>query len=317
MRGAFLVVVAAALAAFRPVEVFLAGFMVLGPLHYLTELVWLHERRCFTSRAWHPALLGGIGLVGTTMVLLLDSGAPLPAEARVVAQNVAVTALFVATVLAFVLTRRDPKPAMLAVAGAAATVVGVAWSVSGWSYGYFLGFGVLLPTVVHVLGFTALFMIHGCIRRRDRGDLLALGLFLSALVLLVLPWGPVTAHPAAAARYGTTFSYLNDAIIGMVGGRADSASSGLWADGLMRVLAFAYLHHYLNWFEKTPRIGLDRLSPRQLRIAVGGWLFLLGATAVNVELGLMLALVPNVLHMVLELPLNWRTIRALAGPRAA
>src|SRR6266852_5888202 len=39
----------AALAAFvRPFELFLFAYAFLGPLHYLTEISWLHDRRYFT-----------------------------------------------------------------------------------------------------------------------------------------------------------------------------------------------------------------------------------------------------------------------------
>src|SRR5437762_6342156 len=62
--------------AFRfPFELFLFSYAVLGPLHYLTEISWLHERKYFTesqpgksSRRPHK---GWLMLVGVTMVALI------------------------------------------------------------------------------------------------------------------------------------------------------------------------------------------------------------------------------------------------------
>src|SRR3569832_1655712 len=31
-----------------PFELFLFSYAILGPLHYLTEISWLHKRRCFS-----------------------------------------------------------------------------------------------------------------------------------------------------------------------------------------------------------------------------------------------------------------------------
>jgi hypothetical protein len=38
------------LLAFRfPFELFLFSYAILGPLHYLTEISWLHDRKYFTE----------------------------------------------------------------------------------------------------------------------------------------------------------------------------------------------------------------------------------------------------------------------------
>src|SRR4029453_17288970 len=51
-----LMLVALAAAAALPFEVFLLSYAVLGPLHYLTEISWLHDRRFFAPRRsdWLP-----------------------------------------------------------------------------------------------------------------------------------------------------------------------------------------------------------------------------------------------------------------------
>ena len=59
-----LMVLALGVASIVPFELFLISYAVLGPLHYLTEISWLHDRRFFLSRRtdWLP-LFACTGLI--------------------------------------------------------------------------------------------------------------------------------------------------------------------------------------------------------------------------------------------------------------
>src|SRR6185503_2075930 len=62
--------------AFRfPFELFLISYAVLGPLHYLTEISWLNDRKYFTEgksgKASQRANKRWLILVGLTMVTLI------------------------------------------------------------------------------------------------------------------------------------------------------------------------------------------------------------------------------------------------------
>src|SRR5688572_2200550 len=46
-----LMVVSAAVAVAAPFHLFLFAYAILGPLHYLTEISWLHNRQYFAPRA--------------------------------------------------------------------------------------------------------------------------------------------------------------------------------------------------------------------------------------------------------------------------
>ena len=46
-----------------PFEVFLFAYAVLGPLHYLTEISWLHDRKYFTKGKYDYIILWVIGLL--------------------------------------------------------------------------------------------------------------------------------------------------------------------------------------------------------------------------------------------------------------
>src|SRR5262245_18143978 len=56
--------IVAMLAAFvRPFELFLFAYAFLGPLHYLTEISWLHDRNYFTRGKYDCLVLIGIACV--------------------------------------------------------------------------------------------------------------------------------------------------------------------------------------------------------------------------------------------------------------
>src|SRR5438093_7570437 len=68
---------AAAGAAFvRPFELFLFAYALLGPLHYLTEISWLHDRRYFTKGKHDYLFLVFVGVVVTFAGLNLIPGLP-------------------------------------------------------------------------------------------------------------------------------------------------------------------------------------------------------------------------------------------------
>src|SRR5438046_2680884 len=59
-----------------PFELFLLSYAVLGPLHYLTEISWLHDRKYFTEskdRKRKKSQRGWLILVALTLVILITS----------------------------------------------------------------------------------------------------------------------------------------------------------------------------------------------------------------------------------------------------
>ena len=55
-----------------PFEVFLLSYAILGPLHYLTEISWLHDRQYFSPKKldWVPlAVLGLLILLGARSIM--------------------------------------------------------------------------------------------------------------------------------------------------------------------------------------------------------------------------------------------------------
>jgi hypothetical protein len=64
-----LMILAATAAVFAPFQTFLLAYAVFGPLHYLTEISWLHNRNLFTPRASSRTIL--VLLVAATSIIML------------------------------------------------------------------------------------------------------------------------------------------------------------------------------------------------------------------------------------------------------
>ncbi|MFM7311121.1 MAG: hypothetical protein ACKOZY_10975, partial [Flavobacteriales bacterium] len=58
-----LMFITAVLAFFMPFETFLIAYAFLGPLHYLTEISWLHDRQYFAKGKYDYLVLLIIGVL--------------------------------------------------------------------------------------------------------------------------------------------------------------------------------------------------------------------------------------------------------------
>src|SRR3954466_13240722 len=85
-----LLLLSAGAAYVLPFEVFLFSYAVLGPLHYLTEISWLHERKYFAGDRrdawWLLALAAGLFVVSFWRSLFAPGPLP-PAEEYLVSQR--------------------------------------------------------------------------------------------------------------------------------------------------------------------------------------------------------------------------------------
>src|SRR3954471_23032692 len=68
-----LMILSAVLAVIMPFELFLFSYAVLGPLHYLTEISWLHERNYFSKRKTDFIFLTIAGLILFMLVYITPS----------------------------------------------------------------------------------------------------------------------------------------------------------------------------------------------------------------------------------------------------
>jgi hypothetical protein len=167
--------------------------------------------------------------------------------------------------------------------------------------------------VIHVYGFTGLFMAAGTLKASRASGWASLAVYVACGLGLLLVQ-PVSAYmPSAYARanLGPFGGLVNDlaAIVPGEGSRPAVVAIG-------RFLAFAYTYHYLNWFSKTEVIRWHDMSGTRMAVIGVLWLVSVGLYAWDYTVGLTALFYLSVTHVFLEFPLDARTLRdVLTGAR--
>src|SRR6266849_3754159 len=165
-------VVAGVAAVIAPFHLFLLAYAVLGPLHYLTEIAWLHDREFFAPsvgkrHAW-------LFLVAMTAGVLVYGYVASDLLGRAVSPNVEIGMFYLVFAGALVvLYVRHPVNVVAIVA-----IISLALAVFAGSRVYGVA-AYLLVTIIHVFVFTAAFLIQGALRANRRSG------YVSSLVFIV------------------------------------------------------------------------------------------------------------------------------------
>jgi hypothetical protein len=296
-----LMVVACIAAFVAPFHVFLAAYAILGPLHYLTQISWMHDRHYFTPRP--AARRWWLVLVGAAMIVLLYGYVSNDLLRRPVKPTLEIAMVYLvfatAAILLFV------RHAVNAVALTLAVTAGLALFSNARAYALLAYF---IITIVHVLIFTAAFVLYGALKRRSGPALLSLGVFLACIASFFLVHTPPALPASARIRevYGF-FAPLNEQLIALFG-----FDGGVYdAVAVMRLVAFAYTYHYLNWFSKTSVIRWHQVTRRRAVAIVIAWAIAVALYAFDYATGLSVLYVLSVLHVLLEFPLDHQTFAGI------
>jgi hypothetical protein len=302
---------ASAVAAFvLPFEVFLFAYAVLGPLHYLTEISWLHQRNYFASGKRDYLWLFAIGVALFVSAFLIPWRDIAGGTRMNLFWAAALPYLAFVAALAMVVFEKPAAKVACVVGGLLLLSLIAAWPV------YTLIFGIFLPTLIHVYVFTGLFMLYGTLKSGSRPGYLGLGLFLLCPIVLIF-WRPETGY--VVSEYGRAtyhdFRFLNQEILRLIGVTAkdqtqlqDVMYGSAIGIAIMRCIAFAYTYHYLNWFAKTSIIKWHQVPAQRLITITAMWLLSVGIYFYDYRVGFVALATLSFLHVFLEFPLNHRTI---------
>jgi hypothetical protein len=307
-----LMLLAAAGAFARPFELFLVAYALLGPLHYLTEISWLHDKGYYTKGRYDHLFLVAVSFLVTLTSLQILPDLPVWLYALL-------TYVAFGSALAFVLTAKA-LPRLLAVVGLVVSGAFVATNVVLRS-----AFGLLLPTIVHVFLFTGLFVLMGALKGRSRsgiGSLVVFGLCACSFFVLSPDYAAYYVGDYVRNSY-RGFATLNHALMspfyqhdtGMPGNLEEYihfVNEVLFQTpasfAVMGFIAFAYTYHYLNWFSKTSIIQWHNISRARFVTVIAVWLASLALYAYDYRLGLKWLFFLSFSHVLLEFPLNHLTI---------
>jgi hypothetical protein len=299
-----------------PFELFLFSYAVLGPLHYLTEISWLHDRSYFfglreTGRSKRANRLW-LMLVVITLVVMLVGAISEKVLGRMVTP-VWEIALFYLVFVASALVIFVRHPVIQTVIFGLTAVALLMFS----STQYYALIAFFLITIIHVLVFTGAFILHGALKNKSRSGLLSLAAFIACVAGFFLYHPDGLSHTVGDyVRHSySSFKTLNYLLIklfhlgtGTPVQDIYESSAGLTA---MRLIAFAYTYHYLNWFSKTSVIKWHEI-PRTRGVLIALlWLASLALYARSYETGMIVLYFLSVLHVMLEFPLNHQTFAGI------
>jgi hypothetical protein len=301
-----------------PFELFLFSYAVLGPLHYLTEISWLHDRDYFAQKGPARARWYWLALVLITAAVMLCGLAAEKILRQPFSPVYEIALLYVVFVAAFLLVFVKNQAI-----GIAAVVLTALWLGLWSSSRSFALVAFFLITIVHVFIFTAAFVLFGALKSRSASGLLSLVVFMlcaaSFFVFVPGAFGPA-AGEYVRHSYGS-FRTLNAELIKLFNLGIGTSLSEIYDSpaGLtvMRLIAFAYTYHYLNWFSKTSIIKWHAVSKVRAAAIAALWISAVGVYAYSYDVGMAALYFLSVLHVMLEFPLNHQTFAGIGKELSA
>lgn len=283
--------------------------MMLGPLHYLTEINWLTKRNYFLKGETKNNLLL---IAGALVVVWLFHAANLnwiKWEAAYSINYKLINGLLLGCVvfsMPFAAGLKGIKVWILIL-----LVLAMGWVLSKSVLTQLLLFGCL-TTIIHVYIFTILFLMVGSLKHLHFwGILNVVALIIGGIALLELE---------PNLMFLTQNEFLSKSGFGNFVLQLQSAFNQLGIASIspekwMQFLAFIYTYHYLNWFSKTGVIGWAEGNKTRVWTMVFIWFALLSVYVIDIQAGFYVAIVLSVLHVVLEFPLNVHVARKLFGAK--
>jgi hypothetical protein len=317
-----LMVISCVLAFMLPFELFLFSYAVIGPIHYLTEISWLHQRNYFSTGKNDYLLLILLCLFISAGVIFHDifvirkyfENTFEPATLKMIMEiyskwfPIFIVSAFVGAIGLIATKKIISKLAFFA----AGILIGYLLRDTRFNLVFI---GTFVPTLVHVYLFTGLFILYGAMKTGSTAGYISIIIFigcaLSFYFIQYVPEGYSVSRYVKKVVMETGFGSINVAAIGLFksGGVTTFDIFGS-RRGLMvqRFIAFAYTYHYLNWFSKTEIIKWHLVPKKWL---VGSVLIWLGSVVLymyDYRTGLIVLFFLSLLHVFLEFPLNFRSV---------
>ncbi len=321
-----LMLVACIVAFIIPFEMFLFSYAILGPLHYLTEISWLHKRQYFTPNKKDYILLASI-----TVIISLPNVVPFLYN-KFGPRDINGNIIYTQDIIDLFTKSGAALPSLIFVSFAGAALLLITSDTAKRLTGFALIsviaylvhaekfmmviFTVFLPTLVHVFVFTGAFILLGALRTKSASGILSLVIFVAcaASLFLLLPDRITPPSPSAMRRYDEGFLIYNQQVLDFFLDKRISRDMVYFSSfgvKMSRFIAFAYTYHYLNWFSKTSVIKWHKVPVRSLVIVVVIWLLSVALYFIDYISGIMALYFLSFLHVICEFPLNFRSFREI------
>lgn len=293
--NSLLIILSCVVAFYIPFELFLFSYGILGPLHYLTEIGWLHKKNYFTKGKYDFLFL-------TIACIILVYWNYQPPKDYGITADLILFSLISSIALVFI------KDWLYRIVIFALAILFVGFLNNAPAF--FTWAGVFLPTIIHVFIFTWAFMLYGVLKEKSIPGLISILVLITCSIVLIVfqPQGLNYEVSAYTQKSYGPFDELNFRLINLFGlGQLTEIKEVFTSNAgfvIMRFIAFAYTYHYLNWFSKTSVIKWHQVPKRALIITGVVWIISCCLYIYDYSLGLQVLFFLSFLHVFLEFPLN-------------
>jgi hypothetical protein len=316
----FLIIVSLILAYQFPFELFLLAYAILGPLHYVTEINWLEKKSFFLKEKKQVLML----ILLTAVIAIPFALTAYTGTKEVASENALIQFLRL----------HSATFAFMGLSGALAMILTKQWYVLlltlagtfilGWAFEkdftYSIILGGMVPTIIHVYFFTLLFMLYGALKEKSKIGIISV--ILMVVVPIVIMYLPLEIKGYRAVNdyfiesYNISgFQNVNYSLgytLGLTSKQIDYVIFSEIGIKIQVFIAFAYTYHYLNWFSKTTVIGWHKvISKKRLILLLGIWAISVVFYYYSYYAGFLVLLFLSYLHVLLEFPLNWVSIKGI------
>lgn len=308
-----LILVSLFLSVMLPFELFLFSYAVLGPLHYLTEINWLHQKNYFVKERKYIWILILFAIAITFLVLFKY----LKLEAvfsNYLSSYFMLFGVLLVSGLVFsigLVLFKESKRIFLTLIFA--FIFGLLF-LKFFPFSFFI-ISIFLPTIIHVYFFTLLFMILGALKSYSVYDVFAIIILI--LIPLFISCNPFlfVFHTSELVKDIFLETGFKNVIVSVNQILSDISISYFDFNSVVIIkiqtfIAFSYTYHYLNWFSKTSIIGWDRnISRPYLVFILILWLASVALYIYSYKTGVIVLYFLSMLHVIVEFPLNIISIR--------
>lgn len=313
-----LVILSAVLAFIFPLELFLITYAILGPLHYVTEINWLHKKNYFfTSKnnLWLIiAIVASLIIFVPKLYLKYFTDLSVLRGSMIFINEWSNSAIFTTLILAIAYQFRLSKKGWLLI-----ILTAIIGSIALKNIeNYKLLIGVFVPTIIHVYLFTLIFMLYGAKKSKSNYGYAAVGLAIFIPILIInldMSSDSYLFADSWKEVYLSNNFHVTPVLFSKFLGISDGTSFFFYESmelKLMMFISFIYCYHYLNWFSKTTVIKWHKNINKWNGIAISViWLLTIVVYFYDITLGLLLSLFMGFLHVILEFPLNMFSIKEL------
>ncbi len=318
-----LVVISLVIAIKIPFKLFLFSYAILGPLHYLTEISWLHKKNYFLAankKKWSllfiilTLIISIYPIVNFLDLEMSQSVDNLIIWIREKNSVLILIGFLFAGCLIFLKRIKSLGLAFF-------LVTLISFLAALYFPSLFVIIGLFLPTLVHVYVFTLLFILYGALKSKSSyGIFLVIALLIVPFIISFLPIDSITYRPSSDIKdafISSRFSILSSKIA-ILFNKLDNGEFNLLSEVGIRIqifIAFAYTYHYLNWFSKTSIIGWkNAITKKNAGIILVVWVTSISLYIYDFATGFVALFFLSFLHVFLEFPLNVITIREIFFP---